>query len=354
MIQNVIFDWSGTLGNDESLTLAVTNDVLNAYGAKSIDLETYKREFAIPVENFYHPHTGPVPREELDALFFRRFKERQLETELFPDAKFLLDLLKFRGLNSAILSTMDQSILDQLVQHHQIGNQFETVIGNAADKPPILKKLIERMGWNADETLYIGDTPHDLEAAHFAGCRAGAALYGYSSAAKLEPARPDVCFDSIADIAKYIDRDHLIATEKKVIATVGGLILNEQGEMLLVKTRKWSNKYGLPGGKIDYGETMEQAYYREISEETGLEIDNAEWLVAQDSIESTEFHKPRHFILINYLSRIKGTGADELQKNYESNTIGWHSYSQAISLNLNKPTREAINIACDRGYLTAC
>ncbi|MBV1915831.1 MAG: HAD hydrolase-like protein [Pseudomonadales bacterium] len=350
MIRNLIFDWSGTLGNDESLTLAVTNDVLNAYGAESIDLETYKREFAIPVENFYHPHTGPVPREELDDLFFKRFKQRQLETELFPNAKFLLELLKFRGLHCAILSTMDQTILDQLVQHQQISHLFESVVGNAADKPPILKQLIESKGWNADETLYIGDTPHDIEAAHFAECRAGAAGYGYSGTARLEAERPDVCFDNIADIIKYIDRDHLIATEKKVIATVGGLILNEQNEMLLVKTRKWSDKYGLPGGKIDYGETMEHAYYREIREETGLELDNAEWLVAQDSIESTEFHKPRHFILINYVSRIKG--ASELQKNYESSTIGWHSYPQAIALNLNKPTREAIHMAYEKGYLT--
>ena len=349
MIRNLIFDWSGTLSNDEHVTLEVTNDVLNAYGAKSIDLETYRREFAIPVENFYHPYTGPVPREELDELFFSRFKNRQLETELFKDAKFLLDLLQFRGLSSAILSTMDQDILEPLVEHHQLGEQLTTVVGNAADKLPKLKELIETQGWNPDETLYIGDTPHDLQAAHFAGCRAGAALYGYSNESKMTPARPDVCFESIADIVTYIDRDHLIATEKKVIATVGGLIVNAQGELLLIKTRKWSDKYGLPGGKIDYGETMENAYYREIQEETGIKLDNARWLCAQDSIENSEFHKPRHFILINYFSKISSDV--ELQKNYESNSIGWYNYQQAIALDLNIPTRQAINMAHEKGYL---
>lgn len=349
MIRNLIFDWSGTLSNDEHITLAVTNDVLNSYGAKSIDQKTYRREFAIPVENFYHPYTGPVPREELDELFFSRFKARQLETQLFDDAKFLLELLKFRGLNSAILSTMDQEILDPLVEHHGIRELFDPVVGNAADKFPVLKELIDTQGWNPDETLYIGDTPHDLQAAHFAGCRAGAALYGYSSESKMKLARPDICFRRIADIVNYIDRDHLIATEKKVIATVGGLIINDQGELLLVKTRKWSDKYGLPGGKIDYGETMKQAYYREIKEETGIELDNATWLVAQDSIESKEFHKPRHFILINYLSKV--SGRVELQKNYESKSVGWHKYGQAILLDLNEPTREALKIAYEKGYL---
>jgi len=240
MIRNVIFDWSGTLGNDEHLTLEVTNDVLNHYGAKSIDLETYKREFAIPVEKFYHRHTGPVPRNELDELFFSRFKIRQFETELFKDAKFLLELLKFRGLNAAILSTMDHGVLEPLVQHHKLDELLEVVVGNAADKLPVLKKLIETQGWNADETLYIGDTPHDLEAAHFAGCRAGAALYGYPSEAKMMPGRPDAAFHNISDIVTYLDRDHLIATEKKVIATVGGLIVNDDNQLLLVKTRNRS------------------------------------------------------------------------------------------------------------------
>jgi len=236
-----------------------------------------------------------------------------------------------------------------LVKHHQLDGQLDRVVGNAADKFPVLKGLIETQGWNPDETLYIGDTPHDVQAAHVAECRAGAALYGYSSESKMMLVRPDVCFNSIADIVTYVDRDHLIATEKKVIATVGGLIVNQQNELLLVKTRKWSNKYGLPGGKIDYGETMQDAYYREIQEETGINLDNALWLCSQDSIESKEFHKPRHFILINYFSKI--TGDQALQKNYESNSIGWYNYQQAIALDLNIPTREAINMAFDKGYL---
>ena len=53
--------------------------------------------------------------------------------------------------------------------------------------------------------------------------------------------------------------------------TVGGLIFDRAGKFLLVRTHKWSNLWGIPGGKIKWGETSEDALRREIKEETGPE-----------------------------------------------------------------------------------
>lgn len=52
-----------------------------------------------------------------------------------------------------------------------------------------------------------------------------------------------------------------------VIQTGGGLIKNEKGEYLLIYRR---NKWDLPKGKLDPGETIEECALREINEETGL------------------------------------------------------------------------------------
>ena len=35
---------------------------------------------------------------------------------------------------------------------------------------------------------------------------------------------------------------------------VGGLIFNKKGELLLVKSPKWLNRYSIPGGHIEVGE----------------------------------------------------------------------------------------------------
>lgn len=49
-------------------------------------------------------------------------------------------------------------------------------------------------------------------------------------------------------------------------------------ELVLAVSRKNNpNDFGLPGGKIDPGETPEGALFREVSEETGLNVGEFRW-----------------------------------------------------------------------------
>ncbi len=54
----------------------------------------------------------------------------------------------------------------------------------------------------------------------------------------------------------------------KIIEAAGGAVFNEKNELLVIFRR---NFWDLPKGKIDKGETPEQAAVREVQEETGLE-----------------------------------------------------------------------------------
>ncbi|HEY4154471.1 MAG TPA: NUDIX hydrolase [Puia sp.] len=63
----------------------------------------------------------------------------------------------------------------------------------------------------------------------------------------------------------------------RIIRAAGGLIANEQGNILFIFRR---NKWDLPKGKMDGGETPEECALREVEEETGIhEIELGEFLL---------------------------------------------------------------------------
>jgi 8-oxo-dGTP pyrophosphatase MutT (NUDIX family) len=56
--------------------------------------------------------------------------------------------------------------------------------------------------------------------------------------------------------------------EKTIIKAGGGLVLNDNHELLMIYRR---GKWDLPKGKLDAGETIEECAVREVMEETGAD-----------------------------------------------------------------------------------
>jgi len=84
------------------------------------------------------------------------------------------------------------------------------------------------------------------------------------------------------------------------------VIVLHEGKILLGKRNKVNanNKWVLPGGGIDWGETSESAAKREAFEETGLEVE-LEKLVCVKEIIAT--HADYHAIVFFYLAKPKNT-----------------------------------------------
>jgi len=87
----------------------------------------------------------------------------------------------------------------------------------------------------------------------------------------------------------------------KFVIGVSGLVLNEDGCVLLLRHRYWAgNLWGLPSGYMRKGETVLEAISREIMEETGLRVEVGQLL----NIDSGY----RLRIGLTYLATIIGDG----------------------------------------------
>lgn len=123
-------------------------------------------------------------------------------------------------------------------------------------------------------------------------------------------------------------------------ATVGALVANSKGEVLIVRSNKWRNKYTVPGGHIELGERAEDAIKREVKEETGLDVYSVKLLLVQQAIYPVDYYKHEHFIFLDYLcsslnSEVKLDGR-ELQE------YVWIKPDEALELDLEDYTKNFV------------
>jgi nucleoside triphosphatase len=123
--------------------------------------------------------------------------------------------------------------------------------------------------------------------------------------------------------------------------TVGALIFDSEGKLLLVRSHKWRNQYVVPGGHIELGESLLAALKREVREETGLDIYDIEFLGFQEFIFDDAFWKKRHFIFFDYACK---TDSTDVRLNGESEEYLWVTLEDTVSLPVEPYTRQSIRM----------
>ena len=104
--------------------------------------------------------------------------------------------------------------------------------------------------------------------------------------------------------------------------TVGALIFSPEGKIFLMQSHKWKDRFCIPGGHIELGETIEEAVRREVKEQTGLDVYDLECLCFQESIFDKIFWKQRHFIFFDFTCRTDDT---RVTLNHEAEDYVWVS-----------------------------
>jgi 8-oxo-dGTP diphosphatase len=74
----------------------------------------------------------------------------------------------------------------------------------------------------------------------------------------------------------HISRSNDLTAKRPLIAVVVGICIREDGKMLLTtrpEGKLYAGYWEFPGGKVEDGESLEEALVREIFEEIGINVD---------------------------------------------------------------------------------
>jgi ADP-ribose pyrophosphatase YjhB (NUDIX family) len=100
---------------------------------------------------------------------------------------------------------------------------------------------------------------------------------------------------------------------------VGAVVVHD-GRLLLVRRGRGAGVglWSIPGGRVEWGETLEQAVAREVAEETGLEVLVGEWLGWVERI-GTE----HHFVIHDFRAALPPGSPPEAAAGDDAAEVRW-------------------------------
>lgn len=128
-------------------------------------------------------------------------------------------------------------------------------------------------------------------------------------------------------------------SKMKIKKCAGAVIYDSVGRIFLMTSPKW-NKYVVPGGRIEKGETDVEALRREMKEELGIEITDIVKINESIKEPSSDFKDPT--LTFHYVSFSAKALQTNIVPNEEISGYGWYTVEEALKLPLLDSTESLI------------
>jgi len=181
----ICFDWDGTLFDSTALIARCIQAACADIGVAVPTQEQASYVIGLGLHDALQhvvPGLPPARYPELGQRYRHHYIARQDDLVLFDGTLAMLTALKARNHWLAVATGKSRRGLDEVLDTVQLKGVFDgtRTADQTASKPhpQMLHELMREFGVEAERTLMIGDTTHDLQMAANAGCASVAVSFG--------------------------------------------------------------------------------------------------------------------------------------------------------------------------------
>ena len=193
----LIFDFDGTIADTFNLYIDVMRKIYREYNFKYIDDDDIELCRAMTSKEIIQylgisPLQIPMIAHRIRGDFTQQMKEQKI----FTGVDSVLESLKQEGHKLFILSSNSEENINIFLGLNNI-TQFDAVFSKSSifGKSGIIKKIINKNKFIADDVYYIGDETRDIEAAKKINIKSIAVTWGYNNRKALLDKNPDYIID---------------------------------------------------------------------------------------------------------------------------------------------------------------
>lgn len=209
-LEALVFDASGTLFNDISQGLRVTNSILHKHGIAPLTLTKFRRSIREPYWRFLQDcGIKSVLQGEVTPLVLAEYDGGSVRP--FPDALSTLHALKRKGLSLAIASGTPGPIIRPLLKKLSMDLVFASVVAledsrEEKPSPEPIRCALDMLHVSNEKAAYIGDMREDIMSSKAAGVLSIAISRrgSWHTRALLEPEKPDFLIRRLASVLKLV------------------------------------------------------------------------------------------------------------------------------------------------------
>lgn len=212
MIKGVLFDLDGTLLDTNEVVIGCIQDIASEYRGYGLSPSELDAILGMPLDiqmAAIAVDQGDVERlvESYRTLYRSR---RDALTRIFDGVHELLDSLQGDGIRMGVVSNKGRSGIDHglamfgLKGHIDVSVSSEDVT-HRKPHPEGIEKALSALGLSAEEVLFVGDSGHDIEAAHAAGCLSVLVGWTVIDRERLMESNPTYIIESPGELIGIVD-----------------------------------------------------------------------------------------------------------------------------------------------------